>query len=98
MLNAVVTSLLAFGVIAYKTATAALARREGSTSADVLANWFLLQPCHVRGSCDSEFTMGLGVLHWAWGHLLVPEVEGVHLLFQRVPSLDVGCGSGFGLC
>ncbi|EER00351.1 hypothetical protein Pmar_PMAR026103, partial [Perkinsus marinus ATCC 50983] len=58
LLNAVVTSLLAFGVIAYKTATAALARREGSTSADVLANWFLLQPCHV-------FCIGLGVIYWS---------------------------------
>ncbi|EER02191.1 hypothetical protein Pmar_PMAR008973 [Perkinsus marinus ATCC 50983] len=58
LLNAIVTSLLALGVIAYKTATAALARREGSTSADVLANWFLLQPCHV-------FCIGLGVIYWS---------------------------------
>ncbi|KAF4756762.1 hypothetical protein FOZ63_023719, partial [Perkinsus olseni] len=47
LLNATITTLLALGAICYKSATAMLARREGiSSSADVLATWFLLQPCH----------------------------------------------------
>ncbi|KAF4716388.1 hypothetical protein FOZ62_026144 [Perkinsus olseni] len=60
LLNAIITTLLALGAICYKSATAMLARREGvsSSSADVLATWFLLQPCHV-------FCIALAVIYWS---------------------------------
>ncbi|KAF4695923.1 hypothetical protein FOZ60_003087 [Perkinsus olseni] len=59
LLNATITTLLALGAICYKSATAMLARREGiSSSADVLATWFLLQPCHV-------FCIALAVIYWS---------------------------------
>ncbi|KAF4676657.1 ribosome-binding protein [Perkinsus chesapeaki] len=99
LLNAIATTLLALGAICYKCATAILARRENSPSADVMANWFLLQPCHVfcillaaiYWSRRSKFSMYFFnvYLHLMWGVALALVFAEMEEYYKRQYPLEI---------